>query len=63
MQEVDERVDLLEISMLQFINDSANDIITKVSLALQFGPDVRLASDYLNGMMAQAQFLHAHYLM
>ena len=62
MQEVDERVDLLEISMLQFINDSANDIITKVSLALQFGPDVILASDYLNGMMAQAQFLKSSFI-
>jgi hypothetical protein len=47
-------MDLLEISMLQFINDSSNDIIMKVSLGLQFGPDAQLASDFLNGMMAQA---------
>jgi len=63
IEEVDGRMDLLEISMLQFINDSSNDIIMKVSLGLQFGPDAQLASDFLNGMMAQAQFLHAHYLM
>ena len=52
MDDVDGRLDLLEITMLQFINDTANEIIKNVSICLQFGPDVRLASDYLNGMMA-----------
>ena len=52
MDDVDGRLDMLEITMLQFINDTANEIIKNVSIGLQFGPDVRLASDYLNGMMA-----------
>lgn len=52
MHDVDGRLDMLEITMLQFINDTANEIIKNVSIGLQFGPDVRLASDYLNGMMA-----------
>ena len=52
MDDVDGRLEMLEITMLQFINDTANEIIKNVSIGLQFGPDVRLASDYLNGMMA-----------
>ena len=52
MHDVDGRLEMLEITMLQFINDTANEIIKNVSIGLQFGPDVRLASDYLNGMMA-----------
>jgi hypothetical protein len=49
--------------MLTSFLKEADEIVKNVSLALQFGPDAKLASDYLNGMMAQAQFLHAHYLM
>ena len=63
LHDVDGRLDMLEITMLQFINDTSNEIIKNVSIGFQFGPDVHLASDYLHGMMAQAQFLHAHYLM